>query len=218
MKKLMLIISIMLFLLLPLYADKTIAEKLVDPKKWEPNGTGQTTTSTFYVTFEGSEEGVLYSDIGFSKVPTQITTSGLNKTAFNNDSVTMEKGTSDSSGTVTSKDYSFTNTSYNYTTSVFVYWYCSFNKAKTLTLTVKPADGSTVRCVYTEYTYNASTGTSTDKKTTFVSADSGVTLATFADVIAVYHDNSQVIFNAEVKQYPTNGVIATVTLTLEDKS
>ena len=218
MKKLMFIISIMLFLLLPLYADKTIAEKSVDPTKWEPNGTGQNTTSTFSVTFEGSEEGVLYSDIGFSKVPTQITSSGLNKTAFNNDSVTMEKGTSDSSGTVTSKDYSFTDNSYNYTTSVFVYWYCSFNKAKTLKLTVKPAAGSAVTCVYTEYTYNATGGTTPNKKTDFVSAGSGVTLATFADVIAVYHDNSQVIFNAAVTKYPENGVIATVTLTLEDKS
>ncbi len=214
MKKLMLIISIMLFLLLPLYAEETNAEQSDGPK-WEPTGTGQSTTKTFTVTFEGSEEGVLYSDIGFSKVPTQITSSGLNKTAFNNDSVTMEKGTSNASGTVTSKDYSFTDTSYSYTTSVFVYWYCSFNKAKTLTLTVKPADGSTVMCVYTEYNYT--TGAKTPK-TNFVSAGSGVTLATFADVIAVYHDNSQVIFNAEVTKYPTNGVIATVTLTLEDIS
>ncbi len=217
MKKLMLIISIMLFLLLPLYAVEGTVEQPVKPTIWD-NFSSTSTTSTFKVTFEGSEEGVLYSDIGFSKVPTQITTSGLNKTAFNNDSVTMEKGTSDASGTVTPKDYSFTDTSYSYTTSVFVYWYCSFNKAKTLTLTVKPAEGREVKCVYTEYTYDASTGTSTNKKTTFVSAASGVTLATFADVIAVYHDNSQIIFNATVTKYPENGVIATVTLTLEDKS
>lgn len=214
MKKLMLIISIMLFLLLPLYAEETSAEQSDGPK-WEPTGIGQSTTKTFTVTFEGSEKGVLYSDIGFSQVPTQITASGLNKTAFNNDSVTMEKGTSNASGTVTPKDY--IGNSYSYTTSVYVYWYCSFNKAKTLKLKVEPSEGSTVTCVYTEYTYNATGGTTPNKKTDFVSAGSGVTLATFADVIAVYHDNSQVIFNAEVTQYPTNGVIATVKLTLEDK-
>lgn len=217
MKKLMLIISIMLFLLLPLYADKTIAEQPVDPTKWEPSATGQNTTSTFYVTFEGSEEGVLYSDIGFSKVPTTITTSGLNKTAFNNDSVTMKKVTS----------YSFDDTSYKYTTSVYVYWYCSFNKAKTLTLSVEPADGSTVTsCEYTKYTYDAKTGTSTKNETYTHDAETGtstekktkfeLTLATFPDVIAVYHDNSQIIFNAKVEKYPENGVIAYVKLTLED--
>ncbi len=225
MKKLILVISVLLLLILPLFADgeggsdtstsgKIIAEREVKPTIWEPNGTGQSTTSGFSVTFEGSEEGVLYSDIGFSKVPTQITSSGLNKTAYDNDSVTMAKGTTAQNGTVTPyTDYSSNVDAYNYTSSVYVYWYCSFNKTKKLKLTVKPSDGSIVKCKYTEYDYINNTSKTTSN---FASADSGVTLVTFADVIAVYHGNSEVIFNADVSKYPKNGVIATVILTLEE--
>ncbi len=227
MKKLILVISVLLILMLPLFADgeggadtstsgKIIAEQEVKPTIWEPKGTGESpaTQPTFKVTFEGSEEGVLYSDIGFSKVPTQITSSGLNKTAYDNDSVTMAKGTTAQNGTVTPyTDYSSTATAYNYTSSVYVYWYCSFNMTKKLKLTVKPSDGSIVKCKYTEYDYINNTSKTTSN---FVSADSGVTLVTFASAIRVYHGNSEVIFNAEVSKYPKNGVIATVILTLEE--
>ncbi len=216
MKKLMLMISILLLLMLPLFADgKIIAEQEVEPTIWEPSASGQSTTSTFKVTFEGSEEGVLYSDIGFSQTPTQLTKAGLSKTAYDNDSVTMAKGTTNADGSVTTyTDYDSSATSYTYTSSVYVYWYCSFNMTKYLKLTVKPSDGSTVTCKYTSYTYTT-TGTTT-QTSNFVSADSGVTVVTFAPVIAVYHGNSEVIFNASVSKYPKNGVIATVTLTLEE--
>jgi len=227
MKKLILMISVLLLLVLPLFADgeggtdtstsgKIIAEQEVKPTIWEPTDKGQSPANqpSFKVTFEGSEEGVLYSDIGFSKVPTQITSSGLNKTAYDNDSVTMAKGTTAQDGTVTTyTDYSAGATAYSYTSSVYVYWYCSFNKTKNLKLTVKPSDGSTVKCKYTSYDYIKNSSTTTSD---FVSADSGVTLVTFAQAIRVYHGNSEVIFNADVSKYPKNGVIATVTLTLEE--
>lgn len=167
------------------------------------------------VTFEGSEEGVLYSDIGFSKTPTQLTDAGLSKTSYDNDSVTMAKGTTAADGTVTTyTTYDSSATPYAYTSSVYVYWYCSFNMKKILKLTVTPADGSAVKCKYTSYDY--ASGTTTTTTSNFVSADSGVTLVTFAPAIRVYHGYSEVIFNATVSKYPKNGVIATVTLTLEE--
>ncbi len=224
MKKLILVISVLLLLMLPLFADDPTnpAEIEVTPKNWKPTTTGQSTTSDFWVTFEGSEKGVLYSDIGFSKIATTIGSTGIIKTAIENNAITMTHANA----------YGFSDNAYTYSSSVYVYWYCSFNKAKFLKLTVSPSSGCAVTLKYTPYTYAISSesldtsgtvGTqlqakadNTEKPETGTTTKTTVKLAYFGPAIAVYHGNSEIIFEATVEKYPTNGVIGSVVLTLEE--
>lgn len=209
-----LFIFLMFLMMTALSATVGNVETTVDPTEWKPTGKGDSTTTTFKVTFEGSAEGVLYYDFGFSNVPTSVTSAGLNKGTIDNNAITMAH-----SG-------AYSGETYNYTATTYAYWYCSFNKAKTLKMIVTPGLGCTVKVTYTPYTYSITSSTldtsGSAGSATTVTATSDETktvdLAKFADAIAVYHGNSKLDFDASVTRYPENGVIATVTLKLEENT
>lgn len=219
--------------------EKTTVEVAVSTTKFEPTKKGDTINSTFKITFEGSTQGVLYTDIGFATAPTTLTTgSGLSKKVIDNNAVTMAHMSSSSTMNYDSSDTYYDY--YEYESTVYVYWYCSFNMAKNLKMTVTPGKGCAVGFTYVPYTYTTkenttetTTGSGKNKQTITTttydisgatgeavtasssSSEQAVTVASFPSAIAVYHGNSKVDFTARVSGYPDNGVIATVKLTLE---
>lgn len=209
-----LFIFLMFLMMVAFSATAADVEKAVDPTEWKPSGSGKSTTATFKVTFVGSTKGVLYYDFGFSKVPTSRTSAGLNKGTIDNNAITMVKA----------KDETYSGNTYNYTATAYAYWYCSFNKANKLQMIVTPSDGCSLTVAYTPYTYSITsssldtTGTAGTEKTVTATSEVTVDLATFANAIAVYHGNSKLDFTAAVTKYPENGVIAKITLKLEDNS
>ena len=204
-----------------IFAISSNVEAAVETKRFEPTKNGDKDTHQFQITFEGNKDSVLYSDIGFATAPTTLTSgSGLSKRVIENNAVTMAHKSSS-----TTKDYNKSDTYYSYyeyEATVYVYWYCSFNSAKKLQMTVEPGTGCAVGFTYIPYTYSISSNTldTTGKAQESVTVNAStsttgpVDIAKFPGAIAVYHGNSKVDFTAKVSAYPSNGVIAKVTLTL----
>lgn len=172
------------------------------PTSSEDTPTVQTSSGNFIVEFEGSVQGVLYSDIGFSKAVTSIGTAGLEKTVFENNTLTMTYSTRDTSAKT-----------YTYTTSFYIYWYLSLNKAMTLSLSIYPVDGADVTIGGKSYTY-AVDGTAGVTKKDLSWSNNKAMIASFGNIISVYHDNSEMKVTAVLSKYPVGNRIATLTLEL----
>jgi hypothetical protein len=163
-------------------------------------------TGKFIVEFEGSTQGVLYSDIGFSKAVTNIGSAGLEKTNFENNTLAMTYSTRNTSA----------NT-YTYTTSFYIYWYVSLNKAMTLSLSIDPSDGAAVTIEGKSYTY-ATDGTAGVTKKDLSWSNNKAMIASFGNIISVYHDNSEMKVTAVLSKYPKGNRIATLTLELRSNT
>ena len=197
------IISLILFLITFsfAFATTTSTSPLI---KYKSGDSSSTKTGSFTVTFEGSTEGVLYSDIGFSLAETTVQKSGLEKTKIANNALTM---------TYSSRDITSETKTYTYKAQFYIYWYVSLNKAMTLTLKMTPADGAEVTITGKKYEYK-STGASGAETSTLTWSNNSAVIASFGSIISVYHGNSLMDVTAKLSKYPVGNVIATLTLEL----
>lgn len=203
----------MLMVLVPVFSDDA-----KDPLQWGKNTSGNYSrgTHTFDVIFDGAE----WAEIGFSSTTTGFSKgTGVTKSSFTNNSITMVKNTTSSSTS------SYT---YNVTGDIYIYWYISVKEAMDLVLKVSPnsvtsAEGATtydknkVTVKVTPRTYTSTSTYTPGSEITIVGdkTEAENTVVVFPDSYAVYQGDIKInSVEAEVSAFPTNRIIGKLTLVL----
>ncbi len=203
----------MLMVLVPVFSDDA-----KDPLQWGKNTSGSYSsgTHTFDVIFDGAE----WAEIGFSSTTTGFSKgTGVTKSSFTNNSITMVKNTTSSSTS------SYT---YNVTGDIYIYWYISVKEAMDLVLKVSPnsvtsAEGATtydknkVTVKVTPRTYTSTSAYNSGSEITIVGdkKESENTVVVFPASYAVYQGDIKInSVEAEVSAFPTNRIIGKLTLVL----
>jgi hypothetical protein len=149
MKKVILF-SLILFLLLPVFADDAKLTYIDEKEGWK---TTDTESPANQYAFNAVFNGVEYNEIGFSQTMTSYSKGmGLTKNEYTNKSLTMTQIAHDSS----SYTYSTKDTDGNNISGGYIYWYMSVCQAMTLYLKVEssiPATNS-ITVDFDTYTYS----------------------------------------------------------------
>lgn len=212
MKKIILFI-LMLMALVPVFSDDA-----KDPLEWGKNSSGNYTrgTHTFDVIFDGAE----WAEIGFSSTTIGFSKgTGVTKSSFTNNSITMVKNTTSSSST--------SSYTYNVTGDIYIYWYISVKEAMNLVLKVSPNsvtsggatiyDKNKVTVKVTPRTYTSTSAYTSGKEITIVGdkSEASEPVVVFPTSYAVYQGDIKInSVEAEVSAFPTNRIIGKLTLVL----
>ena len=212
MKKILIFI-VMLLSLVPLFSVDT-----TDPLEYKKDDAAN--TQTFDVIFDGAE----WSEIGFSSISTGFSKgSGVTKSTFSNNAITMVKYTTSGASDDT-YDYKVDG-------DIYIYWYVSIKQAMNLVLKVEPNsvtsgetttyDKNTVEVEVTGGSYSNGKYTSAGSATTITGSSGSAegTVVTFPKSYAVYQGDIKLTsVTAKVKAFPTNRVIGKLTLILRTAS